>query len=387
MPDIYDNFQKGDLLFGIDRVRCATNGIKEKLERMHAWASEVCLVPDGYNNLILDRIFQNGLFDEDTRAVLENFLQNPTQTELRKQLGISDIQCDWELVRHHYQCIKSNPKVGFLNEDFESDDEELDLDKIRKIRACQARLADPDITIHFVLDGVDPRHIFVEDYKDATGSHYGSYTSAELRFILENYETLKNLTPTEYKESTTSVTPRKHLQFYTFSEGYYKECDFFQWLSMQCQAAKDAAVAWAHESNIDISTKRKIEIAAGSPLPAMPFTKPIRDEKRVNKPQSIGFFGAFVNKSKGASSASLGSPATPFSPGTPGSDAASPLMPVPLPSKPELKSKSTFTPDSNISSPPSQMRVFSPLPTNAGAGKVILPPPMVLPSAANLTSL
>jgi len=51
-------------------------------------------------------------------------------------------------------------------------------ESVWQIKACQAAILIPGITIHFILDGIDLKGVV-----EPTSYYYGSFTSSELRFI------------------------------------------------------------------------------------------------------------------------------------------------------------------------------------------------------------
>lgn len=221
MPTIIDNFNKGDLVYGLSANRKKVESLlKDKV------GSKVPVIVDEYNAHVIPLFIDHNFVSHEQFTVVENsFLSSLAHNQ--------KLHSDY--LSSHYTILKNIHKatLRITNHEFKENEKGLCEDQRRTRRACKARLLDNSVQIHFILDDIDIRHTFDRKFslesKEALSIKnikcpHDAFTNAELRFTFKHYEEVKN-----------------HIKFYARD----KEIDIFDWLSQKNAVSRNALFVWA----------------------------------------------------------------------------------------------------------------------------------------------
>jgi hypothetical protein len=294
MPTILENFKLGDFLYGLDVYRDNT----KKNLRLKKFSVDTVVTVDSYNNLLITNLGQKTLSNPEEEAAFIKGLTTPQAPEEEPLTKFS-----FETLHKHYQMLKSpqHPKLSIYNNQFPKNNKELTVSERKIRRACKACLFNPDVTIHFILDGINVLNVF--DRTASLEQHAGetylckhdSYTSAELRYLLKHYETIK-----------------QHVKFYADDN----EIDLFSWLSMQSAVSRKAILQWTadkrEKNKVTVGVQEKIEQAfqenasssialAGSPVKRKILVVPPTPRQNRGKSKAPGLNTFFSPQAQGGS--------------------------------------------------------------------------------------
>lgn len=171
--DLYQAFQPGDLLFGLNTHRTIyADVLREKPELK----SYEYLTADDFNNRIIPKV---SISNRQGKVML-NFSKDSSEQNSKLDQHLAYMANPGKFIQ-----TKDLTKYSLFNLNASNKYAEL----APYIRACKLAMYKPGTTIHFCLDGIDIQAAFNQDKSD---TNYYKFTSAELRFVRKNWQTLKD---------------------------------------------------------------------------------------------------------------------------------------------------------------------------------------------------
>jgi hypothetical protein len=235
---IFDNFKKGDLLYGLESERAKYRPALRRAINDPKYPITV----DDLNNKVLVFAKPKGKWSEEGEAAALSYLNNPRDSGLSSQEEVV-------LYTNHLKILKntSYSKLNIQRNDFPDNKKDLSKTARSIIRICKLVIfeypKEKKCTIHFLLDKINLRHVIDREYSQShSPDHrsvkrdanilFDSYTSAELRFILKKYDAI--------------LEEKVSLKFYQNKE----EIEFLDWILGQPKETYEALVRYANRKKL-----------------------------------------------------------------------------------------------------------------------------------------